>query len=365
MNITELKKSLQYLFKAQHTPFIWGHAGIGKSTVVKQYAEEKGYKYFPFYLGTQSDIGDILGLASFVKDENGSEVATTFATPLWLKETIEYCNENPDSGAIIFLDEFNRARRDILQGMFSLALDKTFHTIKLPPNCYIIAAGNPPTEEYQVTDVDETALMARFTHVKLEPTYSEWAEYARNAKFESTLLTFLDGQPELLEDAKTDFRLPVKVDRRAYERLNRLFKIETPFEIIEKLAVGIIGIERLVAYKQHLTKSDHPLTSHEVLAGKKLDVIQKWSDPKDIKSSLLSKTCDNVFSEFVKLATLADIEANNFMVFVETIPKDLAYALLKNLLTSAPPVFMSFIRNDLYKTRLEVLAEEATGRKAK
>lgn len=363
MNITELKQSLKYLFKAQHTPFIWGHAGIGKSTVVKQYAEENGYKYFPFYLGTQSDIGDILGLASFVKDENGSEIATTFAIPLWLKETIDYCDNNPDSGAIIFLDEFNRARRDILQGMFSLALDKTFHTIKLPNNCYIIAAGNPPTDEYQVTDVDETALMARFTHVKLEPTYKEWEDYAKAAEFEPSILSFLGDQPELLEDARTDFKLPVKVDRRSYERLNRLFKINTPMDIIEKLAVGIIGIERLVAYKHHLTRTDSPLCGLEVLNGVKIELVKKWSNASDVKSSLLSKTCDNVYAEILKVKELEVTHAANFMDFIEVLPKDVAYSLLRNLLTSSAPSFMSFIRNDLYKDRLEKIANEAKGNK--
>ena len=146
MNIKDLKASLDYLFKAQVTPFIWGHAGIGKSTVMKHYAQEKGYKYFPFYLGTMSDVGDILGLATFTKDENGNDVGTHFAPPSWLKDMIQYCEDNPESGAVIFLDEFNRGRRDILNGMFSLALDKTFHTIKLPENCHVIAAGNPPTD---------------------------------------------------------------------------------------------------------------------------------------------------------------------------------------------------------------------------
>src|SRR5579859_2802626 len=147
MNIKDLKDSLDYLFKAQLTPFVWGHAGVGKTSTFKQYAQEKGYKFFAFYLGTQSDIGDILGLQGFVKDENGTEVATQFAIPRWIKETIDYCNKNPESGAVIFLDEFNRGRRGILAGMFSLALDKTFHTVKLPKNCYIAAAGNPPTDE--------------------------------------------------------------------------------------------------------------------------------------------------------------------------------------------------------------------------
>lgn len=358
MNIVEFKQSLPYLFAADHTPFIWGHCGVGKSTVVKQYAKDKEYKFFPFYLGTQSDIGDILGLASFVKDENGNDVATTFATPLWLKETIDYCNENPDSGAIIFLDEFNRARRDILQGMFALALDKTFHTIKLPKNCHIIAAGNPPTDEYQVTDVDETALMARFTHIKLEPTYQEWAEYAKASEYEPTILSFLASQPELLEDAKTDFKLPVKVDRRSYERLNRLFRVNTPKDLLEKLAAGIIGIERVVAYEAHLKSQDMPLTALEVFNGAKLDVVKKWSDPKDIKASLLSKTCDNVYETF---GTITNSCLENLMVFLETIPKDLSYPLLKKLLNDRKPIFLDFIKSDLYKERLTAIAKEAKG----
>lgn len=364
MNINELKTSLEYLFKANHTPFIWGHAGIGKSTVIKQYAVEKGYKFFPFYLGTQSDLGDILGLASFVKDANGSEIATTFATPLWLKDTIEYCINNPDSGAIIFLDEFNRARRDILNGMFSLALDKTFHTLKLPDNCHIVAAGNPPTDEYFVTDVDETALMARFTHIKLEPTYNEWSDYAKKAAFEPTILSFLAEQPELLEDAKSAFTLPVKVDRRAYERLNRLFKVGTPMDLLEKMAYGIIGIERTVAYKLHLQKTDIPVSAEGVLSGTGLDLVTKWSNPEDTKASLLSATCDNVFDAMKEpLFAMSTANSENLLKFLEVIPKDLAYPLMKKLLKADLEAFKTFIQNPAYEARLTVVAKEAKGLK--
>lgn len=367
MNIKDLKASLPYLFKAQVTPFIWGHAGIGKSTVIKQYAEENGLKFFPFYLGTQSDLGDILGLASFVKDKNGSEIATTFATPLWLKETIDYCNNNPTSGAIIFLDEFNRARRDILNGMFSLALDKTFHTLKLPVNCHVVAAGNPPTDEYYVTDINETALMARFAHVKLEPTFQEWKEYAESASFEPTLVTFLQEQPLLLEDAKSAFTLPVKVDRRSYERVNRLFKVNTPNELLEQLMAGIIGVERLVNYKLHLTKTDKPVSGEEVLAGMKQDLIFKWSNPIDIKSSLLSTTCDNVTSEIEKLSktqkVLTDEQGDFFMAFIETLPKECSYPMLKKLLHSDSKLFREFFIHPKYQTKMVAIAKATKGLK--
>lgn len=335
MNIKDLKVSLDYLIKAGLTPFIWGHAGIGKSTAVKQYAENKGYRFFPFYLGTQSDLGDILGLQEFVRDTNGRAYATAFAIPEWLHNTIKYCNENPDSGAIIFLDEFNRARRDILNGMFSLALDKTFHTVKLPNNCHIIAAGNPPTDEYFTTDVNETALMARFVHIKLEPTVNEWIDFAKQREINSTLIEFIRNQPELLEAKGSEFQLPVKPDRRSYERLDRLFRLNTPPLLLEQLMHGIIGLERTVAYMQFLKEQDKPLTGVEILTGQKRNLIEKWSDSKDVLASLLNLSCDNLKLELTKRdeakTLLNDIEKSNLTWFLTTISKDISFSFMKGL----------------------------------
>ena len=367
MNIRDMKASFDFLFKAAVTPFIWGHAGIGKSTVVKQYADAKGYKFFSFYLGTQSDLGDILGLASFVKDENGSEIATTFATPLWLKNMIEYCENNPESGAIIFLDEFNRARRDILNGMFSLALDKTFHTIALPKNCHIVAAGNPPTDEYFTTDINETALMSRFAHIKLEPSFNEWAAYAQEQGYEPTLLSFLKEQPELLEDAKSSFNLPVKVDRRSYERVNRLFKVGTPMGLLEQLMIGIIGAERVVTYNLHLQKTDRPLTGEQVLDGAQKALVLKWSNPIDVKSSLLTLTCDNVFDKLAALEKTAVLpegaQFDNLMEFLEVLPREVSYPLLKKLNKAENKIFKAFIADEKYERRVIKVAKDAKGLK--
>lgn len=370
MNIKDLKDSLKYVFAAEVTPFVWGHAGIGKSTVFKQYAQEMGYKFFPFYLGTQSDLGDILGLASFVKDENGSEIATTFATPVWLKDTIDYCNANPDSGAIILLDEFNRARRDILNGMFSLALDKTFHTMKLPKNCHIIAAGNPPTDDYITTDVNETALMARFVHVKLEPTVKEWTDYATAANFDRRVLSFINEQPELLEEKRQEFQLPVKVDRRAWERLQRLTTVNTPAHLWDQLAAGIIGYERLVAFKLHLEKTEQPLTGYQVLSGEGFDRIKVWAEPANVQASYLSATNDNVYATLEEVAkagaeTLNDVMAEHLIAYIEALPKELAYVFMQKLMVPAPknPCYQLFrsiqTGNPSHNKRLVAVMAEA------
>lgn len=366
MKITAFKASLEFLVKAELTPFIWGHAGIGKSSIVRQYAEDKGFHFFPFYLGTQSDLGDILGLADFVRDKNGTAVATTFATPEWLMNTIKYCQDNPDSGAIIFLDEFNRARRDILNGMFSLALDKTFHTIKLPKNCHVIAAGNPPTDEYFTTDVNETALMARFVHIKLEPTFDEWVTYATDRKLESSLIEFLKQQPNLLEDKRTDFQLPVKVDRRSFERLSKLFKLNTPEHLLNGLMPGIIGLERTVAYMQFLKEQDRPLEGAEVLAGKKQELLKKWSGPENVLASFLNLTCDKLKSHISELdkegKTLTPEQKNNLMHFFSTVPKDISYTLIKLFVDNGSNLFRDFYMDDKFMQPMVGLVKTAKGK---
>lgn len=340
MNIRDFKESLDYLVRAtstgeRMTPFIWGHAGVGKTSLMKQYAKEKNYRFFAFYLGTQSDTGDILGLAEFVRNKEGEAVATKFATPAWLKETIDYCESNPGSGAIIFLDEFNRARRDILQGMFSFALDGRFHTVQLPSNCYIVAAGNPPTDEYFVTDTDETALMGRFIHVKLEPTVQEWLDYAKESGINSNVIEFIRNQPQLLQDNRKDFKLPVKVDPRAIERWSRIMDQNPPTHLLEQLMHGVIGLERTVAYQQFLANQDKPLTGAEVLAGAKTNLIKKWSDPLNTTASLINLTCENLHACLKELDSnktlLSKTEKRNLMNFLEMIPKDIAYSCLDKI----------------------------------
>lgn len=340
MNIKSFKESLDHLANAQLTPFVWGHAGIGKTQVVKQWAKEKGYEFFSLYLGTQSDLGDILGLAEFVDNKDGSK-STAFATPQWLQNLITYCKANPDSGAVIFLDEFNRGRKDVLAGMFSLALDKTFHTIKLPTNCHIIAAGNPPTDEYFTTDVNETALMARFVHIKLEPTIEEWVQYAKAKEFESSLIGFIQEQPKLLEDHHTDFQLPVKVDRRSYERANRLFEVKTPENLLSQLLPGIIGISNYVAYEAYLKNQDKTLTGEQVIAGEGKNLITKWSNPENVQASFLSVTCDNVKDLLAKKevakAMLTDTEKENLTWFIEALPKDISFKFIKVMAERVTP----------------------------
>ena len=139
MDIKQLKRFLPYAMKTKVAVMVHGLHGIGKSQTIKQFAEEQGMQFIDRRL-SQMESGDLLGLPSL---ENGR---TSFFTPDWLPT-------DPNSKGILFLDEINRARRDVLQGVFQLVLDRQLGSYKLPDGWSVISAINPNTDDYDVTNV--------------------------------------------------------------------------------------------------------------------------------------------------------------------------------------------------------------------
>jgi MoxR-like ATPase len=90
MNIETLKESLPFLIKAEIPALMVGHHGVGKTQGAQQFAAENKYFIRILNLGTQ-EVGDIIGLADFVKDKDGNNVATKFMIPDWAKELKEFC----------------------------------------------------------------------------------------------------------------------------------------------------------------------------------------------------------------------------------------------------------------------------------
>ena len=89
-----------------------GRHGIGKSQILTKYFESAGMTVKTLFLGQMSDPGDLLGLPS--KDEATGK--TIFMPPYWF----------PLDGKpiVLFLDELNRARPEILQTVMDLVLNR-------------------------------------------------------------------------------------------------------------------------------------------------------------------------------------------------------------------------------------------------
>lgn len=326
MEIKQFKKAFPYLLKASVTPFLWGSHGIGKSQAVRQWCDENGYDMIDLRLGTQ-EVGDLLGLADFLTDEDGQKVATKFMTPDWFPT-------DPHAKAIIFLDEINRARRDVLQAVFQLVLDRRLHQYRLPANVHVIAASNPNTEDYIVADIGDQAFMDRFCHIKLTPTVTEWVEYAEDRKFDRSLLNFIRQQPELLDGHKNEFNIEVLPSRRSWEAVNRLMTAETPQEILQELCYGLIGKAATVAFIDSISNSERPLTAKDILESLSdyITKVESQSDPKTGgRPDLLKVTCDEIKKTLQKRTKMKTSEAENLLRFMKKIPSDICFNLARDL----------------------------------
>ena len=111
MNITELKQLLEAT-PASHNIMLVGNHGIGKSEILTEHFKEFGMPVIALFLGQMADPGDLIGLPC--KDEQTGK--TDFMPPYWF----------PTDGKpiVLFLDELNRARPEILQTVMDLALNR-------------------------------------------------------------------------------------------------------------------------------------------------------------------------------------------------------------------------------------------------
>lgn len=329
MNIETLKESLPYLFKANVATMIVGHHGVGKSQAVAQYAKENNLEFIDLRLGTQ-DVGDLLGLAEFVRNKETGEIeATKFMRPDWFPV-------DPNSKGIIFMDEINRARRDVLQAVFQLVLDKKLHRYTLPPGWSVIGAMNPNTDDYIVTDISDKAFMDRFCHVKLSPSKQEFFKYARSKKMDERLVQFLQDQPALLQAELEEFDLSdVKPSRRSWEAVNRLVQLNTPVHVLRELAVGLVGSTAATAMMKAMSENDKPINAREVLDNynKVQKKVKEYSDAKSGgRIDMLKFTCNSIleFAQGQKKALSAS-ESKNLADFLWDIPRDLSYSLCRDL----------------------------------
>ncbi|MGC9526865.1 MAG: AAA family ATPase [Limnospira sp.] len=224
-----------------------GKHGIGKSEMISYfYRDRRNLPVIPFFLGQMSDPGDLIGLLH--KDEKTGR--SVFLPPYWWPE--------PDRPVVLFLDELNRARPEILQAVQDLALNKTLAGKRLPPGSIVIAAVNAG-EEYQLTELDP-ALVSRFNLYEFAPTVEDWLLWAADHDIDSRVLTFIQQHPEYLDGDNPDADAAIATagliktpDRRAWVKVADFLRHHKDLQEIHfKLIAGMVGTRASLAFRQSL-----------------------------------------------------------------------------------------------------------------
>jgi hypothetical protein len=167
---------------------------------------------------------------------------------------------------VLFLDELNRARPEILQTVMDLVLNRKLAGRFLPEGSRIISACNDG-DEYQLTDLDP-ALVSRFNIYTFRPSVEEWLLWATRKGLDERVTAFIQANPELLDrsgDTKEEQGLEKDPDRRAWEKVARVMEnISDPKQVHQKIVAGIVGVQ--AAAKLFLSLQKGLLTPQELLA---------------------------------------------------------------------------------------------------
>ncbi|MCR4954260.1 MAG: AAA family ATPase [Treponema sp.] len=260
---------------AEQNIMLVGKHGIGKSRILEDFFSTHGQKVVTLFLGQMSDPGDLIGLPHL--DEKTGK--TEFMLPYWF----------PVDGKpiVLFLDELNRARPEVLQTVMDLTLNRKLAGKTLPKGSRIISAVNGGNE-YQLTDLDP-ALVSRFNIYEFAPSVEDWLDWAKSAELDSRVINFIEENPEYL-DGEADFsaeNLERTPDRRSWERVSSIIKptgaAEIPLTPMHKYILsGIVGDTAAVTFCRFVQENELP-SAKSVLCGafeavvpqlKKLSVVQ-------------------------------------------------------------------------------------------
>lgn len=260
-----------------------GRHGIGKSEIIKQFYASLSMPFIPFFLGQMSDPGDLIGLLH--KDEANSR--SEFLPPAWW----------PSDGqpVVLFLDELNRGRPEVLQSVMELTLSKTLAGKSLPHGSVIVSAVNDG-DEYQLTDLDP-ALVSRFNVYHFQPRVEEWIGYATKVNLDPRVIDFvqdsphwLDGEPTVANQQRYDLAIEKSPDRRGWTRVAGIIaSIETLDELTFKLIAGIVGGPAAAAFRTFIA-SRLPVAADDIIDGDQDAIAMAVT----LSTEQIARLCENM-----------------------------------------------------------------------
>ena len=171
---------------------LMGPAGIGKTEVVRQVAEEQGLAFLSYSV-THHTRQSAIGLPRLSECEvDGRTVPITeYTMSEIIAEVYRVMRESGKKEGILFLDEFNCASETLRPIMLQLLQSKTFGPHAIPEGWMLVLAGNP--SEYNVSARALDAVTAdRLRMLWLQPDYNAWRAYMVSRGVHPVVLSYLD-----------------------------------------------------------------------------------------------------------------------------------------------------------------------------
>lgn len=179
--------------KPKLTMCLVGETGIGKTPVVHQWCSKRKGFMRPLNFGhmTQEEVSMIM----FTEQGDTFD----FVPPRWLVELNEEAEKR--GCAVLFLDEWNRGDKAMVNALFTLTDERRIHNFMLHDNVLVVAAMNPSDGSYLVNEAEKDhAVRKRLNFVYCVHDLQAWLEYTKTADFHPLVPAFIKASSTYLYD---------------------------------------------------------------------------------------------------------------------------------------------------------------------
>lgn len=175
---SQAKSAIRSALRVHRPTFVWGTPGCGKSDIIRQIGAEENREVIDIRMATKEPT-DICGIPYFNPLTNKMSWAIPSVFPT-----------DPNSNAIIFMDELNSAPPAVQASAYELILDRRVGEYVLPKNVDVVAAGNGDSDR-GVTYKMASPLANRLVHLEMVSSHTDWEQWAIENRIHPAVIGYL------------------------------------------------------------------------------------------------------------------------------------------------------------------------------
>jgi hypothetical protein len=314
------KKAIRKAIEKRRPVFLWGPPGIGKSDIVKQIGDDAGREVIDIRLPLWEPT-DIKGIPYY----NSDSKTMVWAPPAELPS-------DPDSTAIIFLDELNSAAPAVQAAAYQLVLNRRVGQYVLPKGVDIVAAGNRDGDK-GVTYRMPAPLANRFLHLEAKVEFDDWQDWATSNKIHAEVVGYLSHAKQDLYDFDPKGSSKSFATPRSWSFVSDLLDDgDGDVDTLTDLVSGAIGDGLAVKFMAHRKIAGRLPKAEDILSGKVKDLqIKEISAMYSLTVSLCYELKDQAEKKSKGWDGMAD---NFFRYMMDNFPTEIVVMGAKTALTN-------------------------------
>jgi hypothetical protein len=288
LNVDELKNLVTYMVKnnshiqdSGKVPVainVESPAGIGKTSVITQLADELGMDFVKINLSQIEEIGDLVGFPvkefEIRKEDNSIKWVPETMLPMYIQakysptgnKRMSYAPpawiQGKEKPIMLLLDDYSRGDQRFMQATMEIIDRQEYISWKMPKGSMVILSSNPDNGEYFVTTLDN-AQKTRFITINMQFDIDCWARYAEQNQIDSRCINFLIMHPELVTEQTN-----ARVITTFFNSISSIGDFDKQLPLIQMLGEGSVGPEFSTLFTMFINnKLDKLIHPKEILSG--------------------------------------------------------------------------------------------------